>query len=653
MSQYGDDIPIALIEVKATDDGGVDVEVLDNANVPSKPTLASSDGDAESMHIVLSFEEGDFDFRLQVDDLGARGTIMINGKRCDPLRMRSTEDETIKNTAWRQDPVRAAFGQALNTKDILPALQQFIREHGRSPMALDAHEAIFNFAKHGKLDAATVEQEAQNYLATAEQWGPRMVEAARIGIAFNLAKSKYLPEVALKYVDEAESHLPEDVPEGWRFRIDLSKARALVLSDNEESLETGARILRELAGERDFNKSILTNLAEYVRKHGDQDEALELYGRLAALPPTMNDLQQRRVAQMDHPGANLDPPPLDIFTEIWNAKHNGEQSEGFDEFLDDVYRKHIYSFAQEKAAPRAPDSTNRVVLCELFTGAQCPPCVAADVATGGLEASYHPSELIVLRYHQHIPGPDPLVNEDAEARFLFYRGRGTPHVRLNGAEIERVYGPLEASVARYNSMKHAVDSELAKKSDIELQLSAEAADGQLSISAQVVGPIEEADNLRLRLVVAEDEVAFAASNGIRLHEMVVRSMPGGVEGIAAENGVLRYEETIDLGEFKQRLADYIENYQQGRGVELPSAPLDLTKLHLVAFVQDDSNLEIRQAATIPVSGTLQYPAHEASVDDASDAEVKPADAGTSPSTGPRFPDPPKKPEPANAPAKTE
>src|SRR5262249_39195134 len=53
--------------------------------------------------------------------------------------------------------------------------------------------------------------------------------------------------------------------------------------------------------------------------------------------------------------------------------------------------------------------SDRVVLVELFTGAQCPPCVAADLAFDAVGKSFKPSEAILLQYHLHIPRPDPLT----------------------------------------------------------------------------------------------------------------------------------------------------------------------------------------------------------------------------------------------------
>ena len=49
--------------------------------------------------------------------------------------------------------------------------------------------------------------------------------------------------------------------------------------------------------------------------------------------------------------------------------------------------------------------SDRAVLVELFTGTECPPCVAADMAFDALPKAFKSSEVVVLQYHLHIPRP--------------------------------------------------------------------------------------------------------------------------------------------------------------------------------------------------------------------------------------------------------
>ena len=86
---------------------------------------------------------------------------------------------------------------------------------------------------------------------------------------------------------------------------------------------------------------------------------------------------------------------------------------------------------------RADPRHDRVVLLELFTGAECGPCVAADLGFDALIESYRPSELIALEYHLHIPRPDPLTAPDGVARAAYYDVLSTPSTLFNGKRRRR------------------------------------------------------------------------------------------------------------------------------------------------------------------------------------------------------------------------
>ena len=93
-----------------------------------------------------------------------------------------------------------------------------------------------------------------------------------------------------------------------------------------------------------------------------------------------------------------------------------------DSKLDEEYHHKVPPFKPTAYAGRKNAQANRVVLMELFTGAQCPPCVAADVAFDALLQTYKPAEFIGLQYHLHIPGPDPLTNDDSHGATEVLRG---------------------------------------------------------------------------------------------------------------------------------------------------------------------------------------------------------------------------------------
>src|SRR5262249_19683247 len=60
--------------------------------------------------------------------------------------------------------------------------------------------------------------------------------------------------------------------------------------------------------------------------------------------------------------------------------------------------------------------SDRTALLELFTGAECPPCAAADLACDALVKAFTPKDVIVLQYHLHVPAPDPMTSPDGMDR---------------------------------------------------------------------------------------------------------------------------------------------------------------------------------------------------------------------------------------------
>jgi hypothetical protein len=99
--------------------------------------------------------------------------------------------------------------------------------------------------------------------------------------------------------------------------------------------------------------------------------------------------------------------------------------------------------------------------------------------------------------------------------------------------------------------------------------------------------------------LAEEQVPLRGANGIREHEMVVRAMPGGTGGVELKDGKLRYEGKVDLKAIKRQLDDYLRAFEEAQKTTFASKPLDLSRLHLVAFVQNDQTKEVYQAAAIP------------------------------------------------------
>jgi hypothetical protein len=275
-----------------------------------------------------------------------------------------------------------------------------------------------------------------------------------------------------------------------------------------------------------------------------------------------------------------------------------------EEQLDREFEKRAIPFKVEAFKGRKGKS-DRVVVVELFTGAQCPPCVAADVAFDAALKSYEPKDVVLLQYHLHIPGPDPLTNGDSEARQKYYGDeqiQGTPTALIDGAVTKDPLGGFQQHAeANYGKLRTMVNDALEANAAARLELTAKRQGDKIDVQVKVADVEKPGDKVRLRLVLLEEVVRFQGSNGQRLHHHVVRALPGGADGIAVSKKTLTHKETVDVAAVRKKLTDYLTEHAKKDPGLSTERPLGLDKLKLVAFIQDDSNKKILQAVQVAVS----------------------------------------------------
>ncbi len=281
--------------------------------------------------------------------------------------------------------------------------------------------------------------------------------------------------------------------------------------------------------------------------------------------------------------------------------------------LDKEWEETVPPFKASPFAGRKDKDATRVTVLELFTGAQCPPCVAADVAFDALNKAYQPKDLILLQYHMHIPGPDPLTNADTVGRWDYYVEQypydpetgegigGTPTTIFNGKPLSGGGGGMANSQAKFNDYKRIIDPLLEKTTELKMKGRAARSGDKLSIGVEVAGA-ESADHLKLRLVLVEDTIKYVGSNKVRFHHHVVRAMPGGVDGVAVKEGSMKHTVTTDIGALRKDLEKYLDEYAaKERPFPYPTIrPLDMKSLKVVALVQNDKTREVLQAVQIDV-----------------------------------------------------
>jgi hypothetical protein len=262
------------------------------------------------------------------------------------------------------------------------------------------------------------------------------------------------------------------------------------------------------------------------------------------------------------------------------------------------------SVKAEKYAGRQAKS-NRAILVELFTGVQCAPCVAADLAFDGLGKTYKPSEIILLQYHVHIPGPDPLTNPDSEGRADFYGDTAdhTPSILFNGRAVKADGGSFEEAPELYRGYRGILDELLEGPGKVQLKASATQKGNKIDISAEVTEVERPGEQMRLRFALVEEEVRYSGGNGLRVHHHVVRAFPGGVKGLAIKEKTAKQSVAVDLDQLRKDLGTYLTEFEKkdpDNKFPNPQRPLDLKNLRVVAFLQNDTSHEILQAVMVEV-----------------------------------------------------
>ncbi len=604
------DLCIALLEFEG-DVAAPTAKIL--ATLPGMPETKLTNPRCTENRIAFDFgtepQLGDFEGTL-VDGV-VRGSLNLPGQGVVPATLRPTEETGYEG--WDPAPLaagRPVFTEAAKSKDQPQAILNAVREMQGSSLSLKAFEGVLGrLAQYPNLDEAAVRDICALQLATAAPWGSRIVDQAKVHLTVSVTMIRRFPELALELADEAEKIDPKALPnvaellKFVREQALIDQALAQLKSEKPEVRDPAFVKLQELLPTQRFNPEILDALGAYASQQGQPDLAIDYFTDIIALPLLETMLVSARGGQP--PGA---PGVREQLLTLWETKHGSV--EGFAEHLKSVYAQRLAELsAKARAAGPTlvdPSERRRTSLVEVFTGVTCPPCVAADVATTFLNEDYPPTDVVVLRFHQHIPGPDPLANQDSEDRFSYYEGRGTPTVAVDGfvASEQGIPGPLQAAENSYKTLRSMVDQRLKVAAACELALSAEVRDGELIVSATGTGiPEADAGTLRMRLALVENHLEFAAPNGIREHHFLVRELLGGVKGTSARDGRFEYSLQMPLADVEQNLNDYLQQFEAGRSIEFGVKPTQLRALSLVGWVQNDATREVLQTKFIPVAGT--------------------------------------------------
>lgn len=279
------------------------------------------------------------------------------------------------------------------------------------------------------------------------------------------------------------------------------------------------------------------------------------------------------------------------------AKEAETQVARLEAALDKEYLEKVPPFKPESFTGRKGDS-NRVAVMELFTGAQCPPCVAADVAFDALGKSYRPKDLVLIQYHLHIPGPDPLTNADTVARAKYYGVNSTPSTFFNGKAEGRGGGAMANAEKKYDEYRGYIDPLLEKPAGAQLRVTASRQGQRININAAVADLAEPGDDVKLRLLLVEESIRYVGSNNLRFHHQVVRALPGGVDGLPLKEKETKHQAVVELPELTKQITSYLDDFAKQRPFPNTDRPLDFKHLRVIALVQNDKTKEILQAVQV-------------------------------------------------------
>jgi tetratricopeptide (TPR) repeat protein len=395
---------------------------------------------------------------------------------------------------------------------------------------------------------------------------------ARSIVAMGWAKQNILLDKALEFAQAGVDAINENTS------FDEQSNRLTTLGVVNVIKNNFKKGISDLEQAKKFSSPYNTDLFFYLGKAykavNDDRKAFETYlaGVVGYKPPTLVDRLTTLHTKLYPTG-----PALEEIV--------GAETKTVENFKVDKYKK--------------PAGNQKIALAELFTGSECRPCVAADVAYDKLLERYDFNNLAVLEYHQHIPAPDPMTNYDTEARAKFYGVNSTPTSIIEGVEKATSGGPKVAAKNRFDVFSATVEKYLSKSPKAKIDLKTKSYKNNISIDCNATIGENLSKNLKLHVVLAEEKVQFKGYNTISEHRFVVRKMFPSAEGTNfGEKNQIKYSTTLDVKAIEDSLKNYVDGIEKKAGRKVfkeKKFKLDGKNLFVLAFVQNSENKEILQA----------------------------------------------------------
>lgn len=281
-------------------------------------------------------------------------------------------------------------------------------------------------------------------------------------------------------------------------------------------------------------------------------------------------------------------------------EHGLERPFGVEE-LEVVLEGRVPAYQPASSYEPPEETPGRRVLVELFTGAHCPPCAAADLAFEGLAAHYGLEHVVLLQHHLPIPAPEPLVNPTALRRGRANGITATPTFLIDGRDVISGGGPTDQAAKVFRGLQEPIDGRLADPTPWKLGLEGAREGSRITVTAEIDGP--EARDVSLRCWLAERTVLFPGRNEIVFHRYVTRAeLPRGGTRIAEAAGARTVQQEVDLDRVATELERFLDDFETRIGATFSLRPTSIRpeQAVVVAFLEDAAG-RVLQAAVYEVS----------------------------------------------------
>ena len=252
-------------------------------------------------------------------------------------------------------------------------------------------------------------------------------------------------------------------------------------------------------------------------------------------------------------------------------------------------------------------SRGKVLLAELFTGAECGPCQAADVAYDKLSDYFPRNSLAILEYHVNIPGPDPMTNPNTFSRYIYYGGNfGTPTAIVEGKEIISGGGPKYLTANRFNLYKYALSKYEKQIPEVIISGKAVKNGNDINVNLNLKGKTKNQKGV-LHIALIEKSIDYIGSNTIDKHRFVVRNLIDNAAGIPITSD--KISKSFDLNKIEEGLKSYLDDptkepsWRQSYGPpnwKARTDKLNRNNLAVVAWIQIPDTREIINSVFVDI-----------------------------------------------------